>query len=149
MANIDTSSFTNFGTAMRSASRRLKTVVSDALVDVASETAEAIRSNASYSKRIPDSVKVTKMDVGAMITAGGPDAPDAEPIENKGKGFVRHPIFVPQASMPGPSGSWTAKNSHPPFMAPAVLAAQAKVEEAASAALDSVLDGVVTDTDLS
>ena len=146
---IDVSSFTKFGAAMKAASPQVKVVVSDALVEVAQETASIIRENASFSKRIPETVQVEPMAVGAMIVAGGPGAPDAVPIENKGKGFVRHPIFVPQSKMPGGPGSWTGKNSHPPFMAPALAAAQAKVEEAASAALDSIIDGVVAETDIS
>lgn len=50
--------------------------------------------------------------LNAKIQFGGDAAPDAAPIENKGKGFVRHPVF-------GNKDVWTAKNSHPPFLGPA------------------------------
>lgn len=70
-------------------------------------------SNASYSQRIPGSIRV-QVTSGLVVNviAGGDAAPDAAPIENRGKGFVRHPVF-------GNRQVWTAKNSHPAFLTPA------------------------------
>ena len=72
------------------------------------------QANASYSSRIPASGVVQVSATGGVrVRFGGDEADDAAPIENKGKGFVKHPVF-------GNRGVWTAKNSHPAFLAPAV-----------------------------
>jgi hypothetical protein len=57
------------------------------------------------------------------ITFGGDAAPNAAPIENRGKGFVRHPTF---GRKDGPN-DWTSKNSHPAFMATALAAHQEEI----------------------
>ena len=63
------------------------------------------KARASYSKRIPGSMKVRAARGNVRVSAGGEAAPNAAPIENKGKGFVRHPGVVPYDRMPGPPGS--------------------------------------------
>jgi len=68
-------------------------------------------------------------------------APNAVPIENHGKGFVRHPVFVPKSELPGPPGSWTDKHSHPSFLA---AAAKGKEEEMAKS-FEELLDVVVAE----
>jgi hypothetical protein len=70
------------------------------------------RNRASYSDKIPASIKVRTARGNVKVVAGGDAAPDAAPIENKGRGFVRHPIF-------GSRENWTSKNSHPAFLSPA------------------------------
>jgi hypothetical protein len=47
------------------------------------------------------------------ILVGGPNAPNAAPIENHGKGHVRHPVF-------GDREDFTDKNSRPAFAEPVV-----------------------------
>lgn len=83
-----------------------------ALRGLAKQTLTQASSNASYSSRIPASGKVTVRGLNAKVIFGGDAASDASPIENKGKGLVRHPVF-------GNFDVWTAKNSHPAFLAPA------------------------------
>jgi hypothetical protein len=101
------------------------------------------RRNASYSKRIPGSIRgrVSVRGFSGSVAAGGSKAPNAVPIENKGKGYVRHPIFVPRSQLPGPPGSWTSKNSHPAFLSTAVEAKEVELEGAIDHLLDSVIDG--------
>lgn len=106
-------------------------------VKVAAEAilADAQR-RASYSQRIPPSGRV-------RVTAGGNvviefTAPDAAPIENKGKGFVRHPVF-------GNREVWTAKNSHPAFGAPALDAHAAEVVDVVYEALVEAIDRALSE----
>jgi hypothetical protein len=79
------------------------------------------RGRARYSKQIPPSIKpsLTASGTAVSIKAGGTRAPNAAPIENKGKGFVRHPVF-------GDVENWTSAGSHPAFLSPSV---DAKAEE--------------------
>lgn len=77
----------------------------------------------SYSRRIPESGRVVPHRDGWSVVFGGSVAPDAAPIENRGVGFVRHPVF-------GNRAVWTAKHSHPPFLHPAVIAYRDTAPEA-------------------
>jgi hypothetical protein len=141
MASIDTSSFQKFGSAMHKAAPKIKVVMSKALVDVAPEVVEKAKSLASFSTKIPGSIKVVPLDVGVMITAGGEAAPDADVFENKGKpGNFRHPLF-------GNKGYWYSQKAHP-FLAPALVASVSQVEEAISTAMDTLLDEIADSTDL-
>lgn len=97
----------------------------------------------SYSKRIPASIKVHAARGNVRVSAGGDAAPNAAPIENKGKGFVRHPVFVPYDKMPGPPGSWTEKNSHPAFLAPALDATAGEVAELVEDALFEAVERAI------
>lgn len=75
--------------------------------------------NASYSSRIPGSLKVRATGRGNVnITAGGAAAPNGAPIENRGRGHVRHPIF---GRGDRSTWRWTEKNSHPSFLFAALL----------------------------
>lgn len=94
------------------------------------------KANASYSSRIQSGkVKVTSGGNVKLVF----DAPNAAPIENKGKGFVRHPVFIPKDKLPGPPGRWTAKHSHPAFAAPAIDAGQ----EAMLTAIETAITNAV------
>jgi hypothetical protein len=108
---------------------------------------EVIAANAkarvSYSKRIPGSIKVRAARGNVRVSAGGEAAPNAAPIENKGRGFVRHPVFVPMDKMPGPKGSWTEKNSHAAFLAPALDATAGEVAEIVEDALFEAVERAI------
>lgn len=90
----------------------------------------------SYSKRIGRSGKIRMSGLNATVIFGGDAAPDAAPIENEGRGYVRHPVF-------GNMNVWTAENSHPAFLAPAFLEKAAEVEEALGDAVLVALDTVI------
>lgn len=90
-----------------------------ALLSVGEGVAEDVRSSTSWSSRIPGSVKVRVTAAGNVrVSVGGDAAPDAVPIENKGKGFVRHPTFGRRDN----PNDWTNKNSRPAFLLPAFAA---------------------------
>jgi len=76
------------------------------------------RQRASFSTKIPGSIKVITRAGNVRVRAGGPDAPDAVALENHGKGHPRHPLF-------GNREHWYTNNT-PAFLAPA-LEANAKV----------------------
>lgn len=109
----DTSSFGKFATDLRRS-----VLVADAASRVATRAgAQSIlkdaQARASFSTRIPGSGHVRVVRGGYEVVFGGSSAPDAAPIENRGKGYVTHPVF-------GREGTMTNKNSRPPFIQPAI-----------------------------
>ena len=75
--------------------------------------AEDARQRASFSKRIPATVKVRGSGLSVKIIAGGDAAPDAAPLENQGRqGQFRHPVF-------GNRDRWVSQQARP-FLAPAL-----------------------------
>lgn len=81
---------------------------------------EEAKANSSYSTRIPASGKVRMLGLNAKIVFGGDTAPDAAPIENRGKGHVRHPLF-------GNKNFWY-ENPQPAFLTPAFERHQAELD---------------------
>jgi bacteriophage HK97-gp10 putative tail-component len=96
------------------------------------------RSRASYSSRIPASIKVrTTAGGNVKVVAGGPQAEDAAPLENKGRaGTFRHPVFG--------TDTWVEQKAQP-FLAPALAAHESEVaqmiEDAVTAAVERAIDG--------
>lgn len=102
-------------------------------------------SRSSYSSRIPASLRVRVTGGGIVkVVAGGSSAPNAAPIENHGRGFVRHPVFIPRAQLPGPPGRWTAKNSHPAYLTPALHDNVPAVEKLVDAAIGATLERMLS-----
>lgn len=121
------------------------------------------RERASFSTRIPGSIKVRTLRGNVKLIAGGESAPNAAPIENKGKGFVRHPVFIPESQMGqyrvghalapsradhpgwGPDYPFTSKNSRPAFLAPALDAHREEVltliEKSVTDAVHAAIEG--------
>ena len=98
--------------------RELQAGMKEAADVVASEAER----RADFSTRIPGSIRRRTSLANFKVTAGGDAAPDAAPIENRGKGHVRHPVF-------GDREVWTEKNSPPAFLAPALDAKTDQVVE--------------------
>lgn len=74
--------------------------------------AQKARSNASFSTRIPGTVKVRRRGVSVRVQAGGDKAPHAAAFEHGGKtGQFRHPVF-------GDRNTWASQPAHP-FLRPA------------------------------
>jgi hypothetical protein len=73
--------------------------------------ASAAKSKASFSSRIPGTIKVRRKGVAVRVQAGGPNAPHAAPINNRGDGGTfRHPVFGHDV--------WVSQAAHP-FLEPA------------------------------
>jgi hypothetical protein len=92
------------------------------------------RRNASWSSRIPSSVKVVtsfrQHREGVTVRAGGPNAPHARPYEGitaRGDSF-RHPVY---------GNDWWVAQATRPFLLPAVEAKQAEVDATVRETLDT------------
>lgn len=118
--------------AARRADRDIARTLRTGLKAAGEIVARDARSRAAFSSRIPSSIKVSTARGSVTVKAGGSSAPDAAPIENKGKGHVRHPVF-------GHMNVWTDKNSPPAYLHPAL---DAKREEAHLAVREAVLETV-------
>ncbi len=74
--------------------------------------ASAARSRASFSRKIPGSIRTRRRGTRVRVEAGGASAPNAAPIENHGiPGVFRHPVF-------GNYDNWVSQAAHP-FLTPA------------------------------
>ena len=94
--------------------------------------ADDARGRASFSTRIPGSIRVRTGRGNVRVVAGGPTAPDAAPLENKGQsGNFRHPVW-------GNREVWVDQPARP-FLAPAL---DAHREEVAQLMEDAVLRAV-------
>ena len=109
------------------------------LLAAAQPVAEDARQRASFSTRIPATIRV-RVGSGAnvKIVAGGPGAPDAAPLENRGRaGTFRHPVF-------GNRERWVDQPARP-FLSPALEAHREEVavalEEAVTGAVERALRG--------
>lgn len=129
--------------ALRNLARDLRRVAPEAYKELQAEmkvagekVAADARERVSYSPRIQASIRVRTSPGNFKVQAGGDSAPDAAPIENGGKGFVRHPVF-------GDREAWTSKNSHPAFLAPALEANAPAVAEAVDAAISRAAEKVL------
>lgn len=95
--------------------------------------ADDAKQRASFSTRIPGSIKVRVARGNVKVVAGGPAAPNAAPLENKGRaGKFRHPVF-------GDRERWVDQPARP-FLAPAL---EAHREEVAKAIEDAVYAATV------
>jgi len=100
--------------------------------------ADDAKSRASFSSRIPGSIKVRVTSGGNVkVVAGGEQAEDAAPLENHGRsGTFRHPVFG--------GDTWVDQPSRP-FLAPALAAHEGEVaeaiENAVAEAVERALDG--------
>lgn len=116
LVSMDTRQVSRVARGIRAASKPAWKALRVRLVGIGGVVANDVKANASFSKRIPGSVKVRATPGGNVrVTIGGDAAPNAVPIENKGRGGVRHPVF-------GNREVWTSKNSPPAFLLPAFAA---------------------------
>lgn len=87
--------------------------------------AAAARSNASWSSRIPGSIKVVVQQKGVAVRAGGDKAPHAVTFEGKNNGQPRrHPVFARGARS---DWTWAAQDPPRPYLKPALSANLDKV----------------------
>jgi len=137
--SVDVSELKAFAKDLRAADKQLAKAMQLRLRKAGELVADEARRRSSFSRRIPASIKVRVSGVTVKVVAGGSQAELAAAVENHGRGYVRHPVFVPKSQLPGPPGRWTNKNSHPAFLAPALEAKQEQVVEMVAAAVDETL----------
>lgn len=103
--------------------------------------AASVAKRAKFSKRIPAATRVVDVAGGSMVEVDLTAAPDALPIENDGKGHVRHPTFSPRPSVPNRVG-WTSKHSHAAFFAPSEREAILKIDQVGRAVQQAQQDAL-------
>jgi hypothetical protein len=129
---VDTSQLSRLAKDLRLAAPEVWKAYRVTVRKLAQPLLAGMQRRASYSTRIPASGKIRVTSGGNVkIVFGGDAAPNAAAIENRGRGFVRHPIPNTDA--------WTEKNSHPAFMSPEL---DAHVEEVAKGVGDAVVVAV-------
>jgi len=160
---VDTTGLKDLARDLRRASPELSKGFRSKMKVAAEIVKTEAATRASFSRRIPSSLRVSVTGNGATVkvAAGGARAPDAAAIENRGKGFVRHPVFevavakggggrtlvshskkhpelVSKAgqSRSGGVAPWTAKNSHPAYLSPALEAKEEEITTAIAAVVD-------------
>lgn len=127
--SVDTSQLRLLGVQLRRTAPEVWKVLRKEMRAAAEVVAAEARTQASFSTRIPASIKVKGAGATLKVTAGGDAAPDAAPIENGGKGFVRHPVF-------GHRDRWSATNSKPAFLRPALDAHRKEIETSIAESID-------------
>lgn len=133
---VDVSQLQGLARDLRRAAPEAWKVLRTELRLAAKVVAEDAKGRASFSTRIPGSIKVRGSGASLKVVAGGSAAPDAAPIENKGRGGVRHPVF-------GNRNVWTSKNSPTAFLYPALNAHRSELETRVARAVErAVVDGL-------
>lgn len=107
---IDTSSFTRFARDIRKCSTLVSKNLKAELKQAGEIVAIQARLNASFSTRIPATIKVRSAGGVIRVIAGGQSAPhkgEAEAFEHKGvPGTFRHPVY-------GNKKKWVNQRAHP------------------------------------
>jgi hypothetical protein len=123
---VDTKQLATLTRSLRRAGPESAAATRGAIRDAGEIVAEEARVRSSFSSRIEWSIKSRAAGGNFKVTAGGEAAPNAAPIENKGRGHVRHPVY-------GDRDVWTEKNSPPAYLGPAL---DAKADEVAELVAD-------------
>lgn len=107
------------------------------------DTAADARSRASWSSRIPPTIRVRTSfranREGVEIVAGGRAAPHARPYEGLsagGSGEFRHPVYADAANFTRKKWTWVTSPTRP-FLFPAAEAGEEKTTQNLTAALDT------------
>lgn len=132
MLDVDTRAFGRFARALKQTEPELAKGLRTALRAAGELVASDARERASYSRRIPGSIRVRTTGLTVSVVAGGAKAPNAGPLEHGGReGTFRHPVF-------GNRGVWVDQPGRP-FLHPALYARRAVAVSAVEAALTGVL----------
>ena len=141
MLNADASSLRKMAKALRAAQAGMYRETQKSLRAVGQVVAERAKRNASWSSRIPATVKVRSAGVNAVIvSAGNKDtAPHAKAIEHAGDpGMFRHPLNYPNqdpgGGKNGRGANWADQQARP-FLHPAAMEDLQGSAEAVGAAL--------------
>lgn len=126
---VQTTGLTQLTKAVRAADKTLAANLRTRLRAVGNTVRDRARGNASWSTRIPASIKTSVTTKGVSIKAGGKNAPHAAALEHGGQsGTFRHPVFS--------SDVWVDQAARP-FLIPAL-----NVDEAQNAALAALDDWI-------
>lgn len=118
---------------MRNLPKETQKAIRPKLRAAGNKVAAQARQNASWSSRIPGTVKVQvsfrKNREGVTVRAGGPKAPHARPYEglSAGRGVFRHPVW---------GQDWWVSAPTRPFLIPAAQANKGAIDAEVQSALD-------------
>ena len=117
----DASSLRKLGAQLRRSRPEVYRQVRRAVLVQAKVIAEDAKQRASWSSRIPGTIRgTTAGPLTAVVRAGGASAPHAGPIEHAGSaGTFRHPVFADQ-SKTRDEWAWANQQARP-FLHPAAL----------------------------
>ena len=129
MLSADTRQLKALGNALRKSQPALYKETQRALRAVGETVRARAATKASWSTRIPPTLKVRVSGLNSVIvSAGGSAAPGAKPLEHAGaEGTFRHPVF-------GNRDVWVDQPARP-FLHPAALERLQESAEAVAAAL--------------
>jgi len=141
---VDTRDFAAFAKALRVSAPDIWVDLRAGLRVAGQAVAARARRNAAAipgknrTDRIEQSIKVRVSGTGTVsVIAGGLRAPEAGPLENKGRlGEFRHPVF-------GNRQLWVKQLAHP-FLTPAVKDGMPEASQAAVDALDRAVTRAAT-----
>lgn len=107
--------------------------------------ADDAKSRASYSTRIPATIKIRGTGVNIKIVAGGSAAPNAAPLEmgNRGSSTNRHPVFAPIGSNAYQNPKRWVNQPTRPFLAPALEAHKGEVMAMMEDAITSAVNKAI------
>src|SRR5580765_8815476 len=115
---IDVSELKNLGKALHKAAPAVERDFNKGLLAYGELVAVDAKLNASWSSRIPATIKARRRARSVSVIAGGASAPHAPAYENKGRqGTFRHPVFRTAFNL-----NTSAPQQARPFLGPAVEA---------------------------
>lgn len=122
--NVDAPDLRQLYTDLKAADGNLQILLRRAIKEAAQSVADAAKAGSSWSKRIPDAVKLkvsfSARSTGVSVEVDGKKAPHARPIDHAGKsGTFRHRVFG--------TDTWVEQPARP-FFASAVDAKDPEIE---------------------
>lgn len=135
---VDTRELKNFARQLRKLDRKTYLKMNKALRAGAQFVVDDARANASWSTKIPPTIKVKGGVTRLSIVAGGDAAPNAVPLERgskKNPGYNRHPVF-------GNRNVWVNQDLRP-YLLPAILKNERKIAELVVAEVNKAFEEAV------
>ena len=119
VVNVNVSGLQGLAAKLRTVSTTAEQKFYDGLEEAGELIADEARARSNYSSKIPGSIH-TEM-AGPGLVRVGSTLREAVAIENRGKGFVRHPLY-------GTRDHWYS-NPQPAFLHPAAEARRAEARD--------------------
>lgn len=139
MFRADASGLRKLGAELRRAKPEVYRQVRRAILAQARVIADDAKQRASWSTRIPASIRPSVSGLSAVVRAGGVNAPHAAALEHAGRqGSFRHPVFADQ-SLTRSDWSWVSQQARP-FLHPAALDHLDETVRALGVAVTSAVD---------
>jgi hypothetical protein len=126
---IDAQGWTQFARSVRKANKDAQKLLLVQIKSAMQPISNLIKQEASWSSRIPQTVRISATNKGVAIRAGGRGAPHAYAFEHHGiTGEFRHPVF-------GNRAVWVSQPARP-FLTPVAKANESKLADAMLKAVD-------------